>query len=244
MATSNYKKKNIVKEVSTKKPLVPQTDKDNLKFLSFSFRYFTQIIYFGVGAKDATWFANLYDRLQDLSGKTSAILESKERLNYRLHPIDWTARNCPITKEELGLPKQIADNMEDDFIWQFQLSKGTGRVVGFFNDDYTVFYIVLLDPEHNIQPSKDYGYSVNSTEFALTDYEQITSALSEAEGKRILCKHAAECPMSDMSQLIDPDAFFVKTDPALAATYEKLIKDGSFSQAFNDFLMTEYLKES
>lgn len=29
-----------------------------------------------------------------------------------------------------------------------------------FNEETSFFYIVLLDPKHNIQPSRDYGYAV------------------------------------------------------------------------------------
>ncbi|MEY8687569.1 hypothetical protein AB9N12_16040 [Bacteroides sp. AN502(2024)] len=88
--------------------LIPQREKE-LPFLTFSFRYFTQQAWFGLGGQDAAWFANLLDRLKDLSGKTGAILEDQlTRSAYRLHPINWEAKNCPITMEDLtSVPKNI-----------------------------------------------------------------------------------------------------------------------------------------
>lgn len=42
--------------------LVPQED-NGVPFLTFSFKYFTQQEYFGIGDQDATWFANLFERI-------------------------------------------------------------------------------------------------------------------------------------------------------------------------------------
>lgn len=239
----NWKGKKIITEESNYKPLIPQTDHKNLKYFSFSFKYFNQIRYFGVGNKDATWFANLYDRLKDLSNKTNAMLEdSKLRFDYRMHPINWNAKNCPITIDDLGLPRIITDNMEDDFIWQFQLSKGTGRVVGFFNEDHTIFYVVLLDPEHNIQPAGDYNYTVNDTEIALTDYEKIQSVINELESLRKGCEYLHQCPISELEQHVDSSEFYVKIDPSLAALYGEMIKNGSFIPAFKEFLELTWLE--
>lgn len=243
MAKQNWEKKTIVQDVSKQKPLIPRFDSNKLPFISFSFRYFTQCRYFGVGDQDAAWFANLYNRLKDLSVKTGSILDDfHTRRDYRFHPIDWNAKECPITIEDLNLPKNIIDNMEEDFIWQFQLSMGTGRVIGFFNEDYSVFYIVLLDPKHNIQPAKDYGYAVDETAFAITKYEQIETSLIELESLRKQCQYIDQCPISELGHHIDGSDFFVRIDPELAYVYNGLINEGTFIQAFNDFLEKEYFK--
>lgn len=239
MANDWRKKKSIVKETPTQKPLIPQRDTNNLKYISFSFRYFKESDFFGVGDQHASWFANLYDRLKDLSGKTGALIDNKkERNDYRLHPIDWDARGCPITIEDLGLPKYIVDNAEDDFIWQFQISKGKGRVVGFFNEDYSIFYIVLLDPKHNLQPSKDFEYAVDETQSSLTDYEKIQTALHELETKRKSCNQTDRCPISDLEHYVDTKDFYVRIDPDLAAAFNKLIENGTFIEKFNTFLLS------
>lgn len=226
--------------------LIPQKSQKGLPFITFSFRYCTQQEWFGIGGQDAAWFANLQDRLKDLSGKTSAILEDQQsRHTYRLHPIDWNAKDCPIKKTDLTtVPKVIIDaDTENNFFWQFQLSKSTGRVVGFFNEDNTVFYIVLLDPKHNIQPSKDYGYQVDETTIAITEYERLVGVLANAEKERLLCKNAAICPLTTLKEeYIRSDLFYACIDPELKETYTEMIEDGTFQEKFETFLAETYFQ--
>lgn len=188
--------KRLTEEKPKATSLIASADPKGLPYLTFSFRYCSQQEYFGIGEQDAAWFANLQDRLKDLSGKTGAIVEDKKAVNdYRLHPINWD--KSPIKKEDLtSVPEVLRNAAEDDFFWQFQLSKGTGRVVGFFNESMTVFYIVLLDPKHNIQPSKDYGYQVDDTKISLTEYERVQMRLAYAEGLRQQCKYLSDCPLT------------------------------------------------
>ena len=61
------------KKTQNKGLIIPQED-NGLPFITFSFKYFGQQEYFGIGEQDATWFANLFDRIKDLSGKTKAPL--------------------------------------------------------------------------------------------------------------------------------------------------------------------------
>ena len=46
---------------------------------------------------------------------------------------------------------------------QFSITKSTGRIVGYFDRDSSIFHIVLLDPEHNIQPAKKTNYQIQPT---------------------------------------------------------------------------------
>lgn len=223
--------------------LIPKED-NNMPYLTFSFRYCTQQEFFGIGGEDAAWFVNLQERLKDLSGKTAAILESKlDRDSYRLHPINWNARNCPITKDNLfSVPKVIRDNSDEDFFWQFQLSKGTGRVVGFFNETNSIFYIVLLDPKHNIQPSRDYGYAVDDTEIAITEFERLQMKLSDAGKSISKCKYNNDCPIADIaSEYNNSHMFFVELDKDLRDVYEKIATEGNICQEFEDFLIKKYI---
>lgn len=235
------------KSLTNEKPrrvasLIPQKDK-GLPYISISFRYCTQQDYFGFAEQDATWFANLQERLKDLCGKTAAILENHvERAAYRLHPIDWTAKNCPITIDDLvSVPKVIRDNIEEEFFWQFQLSKGTGRVVGFFNEDNTIFYVVLLDPKHNIQPSRDFGYQVNETNIAITEYERVQMCIADAEKLRNKCPQIANCPLKDVrNEYLRSGMFYASIDIELKEKYRELIENGSFQEKFENFLLKEY----
>lgn len=222
--------------------LVPRADRQGLPFLTFSFRYCTQQEYFGIAGQDAAWFANLQDRLKDLSGKTGAIVESKkDRADYRLHPIDWG--KAPIRKDDLkSVPKCLIDGAEDDFFWQFQLSKGTGRVIGFFSADMAVFYIVLLDPKHNMQPSKDYGFRVDETEIALTEYERIQMLVAGWEDLRCKCKHLTDCPLTALQkEYIRSDVFFACLDEELKDEFRDLMEKGVFQKKLNEFLLKGWM---
>ena len=241
---SLWSNKPLAGKNSQNKGLIVPQENNGVPFLTFSFRYFGQQDFFGIGEQDAVWFANLFDRIKDLSGKTKAILENPtEREAYRFHPIDWSARNCPITISDLGsVPRKIKDNAEDDFFWQFQLSKGTGRVVGFFNEDLTIFYIVLLDPKHNIQPSQYYGYSVDDTEIAITDYERVQMCIADVVNKSLKCGYEKkDCPFSQVNEeYVRPGIFYACIDPDLKEMYKELIDSGEFHEKFEDFLLKEY----
>lgn len=241
------------KSLTTGKPqkaisLIPQGEK-GLKYLSFSFIYCDQQDYFGYGDQDASWFATLQDRLKDLSGKTSAILESpSERDAYRLHPINWKAKNCPISINDLkSVPKVIKDNAESDFFWQFQLSKGNGRVVGFFNEDSSIFYIVLLDPKHNIQPSKDYGYQVDDTSIALTEYERINLLITDIEKEVEMLGNIGDIPERLCAKIrgmyLSSGVFYANIDIDLKSKYSELIENGLFQKKFEEFLLDELSSE-
>ena len=244
----NLKDKRLTTKKSTKTQSLTHQKNVNLPFITFSFKYFTQQDFFGIGQQNASWFTNLIDRLKDLSSKTSQILENyTERNQYRLHPINWNSRNCPIQQKDLqSVPTDIRNNTEDDIFWQFQLSKGTGRVVGYFNANHTIFYIVLLDPKHNIQPSKDYGYKVDETEMALTEYERILIKLAENNKLLNKCKHKNECPISNLinTEYIKSDIFLASIDTDLKDTYKSLIEEGNFQEKFEDFLTNEYCKDN
>lgn len=224
--------------------LIPQRE-NGLPYLSFSFRYVAQQEFFGIGGEDASWFANLQDRLRDLSGKTGAIVDNEAmRKAYRLHPIDWKAKNCPITADDLrSVPDVIKQNNTEDFFWQFQLSKGTGRVVGFFNEEHSIFYIVLLDPKHNIQPSKDYGYALTPTHEAVTEYERVRMQISEMEKVRLKCSKADECPMRDLlaTEYFAKDMMYISMEEELVEMYSQMVEAGSLKDDFETFLMEKYL---
>lgn len=132
------------------------------------------------------------------------------------------------------------------FFWQFQLSKGTGRVVGFFNENFSIFYVVLLDPKHNIQPSKDFDYYVDKTKIAYTEFERIRMWIAEASKIRSKkCLLEKDCPLSNINEeYFNSDVFYVSIDPELKKKYEELIMAGEFQIKFDDFLITEYLKDS
>ena len=240
--------KRLTPAPKTKARSLTSQEKIDFPFITFSFKYFTQQDFFGIGQQDASWFTNLIERLKDLSSKTCHILENyTERKQYRLHPINWNSPNCPIQQKQLlSVPVEIRNNTKDDIFWQFQLSKGTGRVIGFFDVSLSIFYIVLLDPKHNIQPSKDYGYKVDDTDIAITEYERIQIKLTDSEKLLNNCKYVDECPISSVinTEYINSSTFFASIDIELKDTYKKLIEKGCFQKDFEYFLMQKYFEEN
>lgn len=142
----------------------------------FSFKYFRQIENFGFDQSNTkiSWFSSLLERLGDLSNrKVSDFLKdgaSQSSSGYRFHEINWTQKNIPIQREQLDwLPNNYLKNEQEFPIVQFQISKANGRVVGFFDENW-FFNVLLLDPLHNIQPSKSHGYKVDYCSPLPTDY--------------------------------------------------------------------------
>lgn len=89
----------------------------------------------------------------------------------RFHPIDWEAKNIPIKRADIDW---LGDHSGQEFeLMQFHISKSKGRVVGFF-DQESVFYIVLLDPLHNLQPAGDYKYRVRASHIADCEITRIS----------------------------------------------------------------------
>jgi hypothetical protein len=158
---------------------------------TFSLCYWRQIEYFGLNCNkvDEKWFVSLLNKLQDLSGLNIDEVANNPSTLWRFHPINWNQKNIPIKKTDLHwVPEQYLYEETDFF--QVQISQSTGRIVGFF-DSENVFQIVLLDPMHNVQPSKSYGYSVNKTDEQITTYHDLLNRLISIKVK--IEKH---CPAS------------------------------------------------
>ncbi|MFH4782639.1 MULTISPECIES: hypothetical protein [Vibrio] len=153
------------------KPVLEHTPSNNKPVLvdvgekkwTFSFQYWKQIEFFGLDKSNPSWFVSLIEKLKDLSGKDvkSFVSTGEQRDAWRYHNIDWNQTNIPIQREDLDwLDKDYRENEAEYPIVQFQVSQALGRVVGFW-DENSVFNILLLDPLHNIQPSKRYNYKVD-----------------------------------------------------------------------------------
>lgn len=173
---------------STKIPTATSKKEDPL--WTFSFEHWTQEDFFGleVSKCDGTWFASLLSKLKELSGvKIDKFMKSDETRNYwRFHKIDFSKKNVPLSKEKFWELLPEAARSDETDICQFMISLANGRVVGYF-DASSVFNIVLLDPLHNIQPSKSFDYAVNPTGIKLTHIEEHRERLKLV--KKNLHKH-------------------------------------------------------
>ena len=163
---------------------VPLTsDKPNSKKESvlFSFKYFDHKKIpemFGIGQADSKWYISILERLKSIEsmdysweGILSGSLGSNPK-TLRIHPIDWDAKNIPISRNKLDwLPKDIIDNNEEFPLYQLSISTGKGRIIGFI--DKCVYYIVLLDHNHNLQPSAKSNYGTINTTIGISEYDDL-----------------------------------------------------------------------
>lgn len=152
-----------------------------------------------------------------------------------MHRINWNQPNIPIKRENLEwLPSSYLNNPEEYPIWQFEISKSTGRIIGFFNENSTTFYILLLDPNHNMQPCSTYGYKIDDTKVGLTEIEYIEQKLSMLRRKSINCK-VENCALNT----VFPPKMggYIYIDEELMRKYEELLRDGRFYELFDSFLL-------
>ncbi|EKJ94377.1 hypothetical protein C241_19462 [Bradyrhizobium lupini HPC(L)] len=147
------------------------------KLWSFSLRYWQQADMFGVGHKDNGWFISLCERLAALSrlGLDEFIKDQSLRDNFRYHEINWAGKNVPVARKDFDwIASDYLDNPDEFPFYQFHVSKALGRVVGFF-DETQVFNVVILDPNHNIQPSDYNNYKIRPTKVGNCNYSALTS---------------------------------------------------------------------
>jgi len=120
------------------------------------------------------------DQLRNLSSKTFTQFQNEMKIGsggIRYHEINWDLRNVPLRHQDL-LPKHLQDNEKEFQIFQFSLSGDTGRVHGFWIRN--CFHIVLLDPLHNLQPSKDVNYNLRHTKQSSCEYSSLRIAIDKA----------------------------------------------------------------
>ena len=147
---------------------------------SFSFACFDrthELFNLGGTAADCTvggaWFIDLLDCLKSISGMT---FDEARASKHELHPVRWN-------RTDVSRPKS-SDQCE---YWQFRISKSKGRVIAILIGN--VFYVVWLDPHHNLHDSEGYGganrYRAGKSEYELQEerMEELKSRCEHLEGE-------------------------------------------------------------
>lgn len=168
----------------TKQPILGNKIKDQINW-SFSFIFFNQIDNFGLAESPTKWFISVLEKLREMGKEdiNEFFKDHRKKNNARYHQIKWDAINIPVQRNDLTwLPKAYLENEDDYPFFQFQVSTGLGRIIGFWKEDYTIFYIVLLDPKHNMQPSKKHEYKVDHTNILPSEYTSLLCDLDELQG--------------------------------------------------------------
>ena len=197
--------------------------------ITFSFSYFRQIPNFEIGGCSQGWHVGLVERLRTLGNMTpqEVLEENKGSIALRCHPIDWKAKNIPVQRNNLDwLPTEILNNEEEFPMMQFSISRSTGRIVGYFDRDPSIFHIVLLDPNHNIQPSRKTNYQIQPTTKGISQYDDLLNKVERI--KKII----EECPdkscklhahMAAIEELHD-NIVYIGLDKDFYSTYQEILQ--------------------
>lgn len=114
-----------------------------------------------VGGK---WFLDLLDCLKNICNMNISDIRGSM---YDIHPIEWNKTNAAAPK-----------GYEQIEYWQFRINKSRGRVIGFKIDG--VFYVVWLDPHHNLTDSEGYG-TVQKYRCPESEYDSLLRRIAELE---------------------------------------------------------------
>lgn len=202
--------------------------------ISFSFRFFTQIHNFGVAGKDSLWFTGLLKQLKILSCRTfdSLVGDPATKMRLRMHPLVFGPGKSALTKEDFKfIPREVLPDGEDCEYWQIQISTANGRIVGFFNENHTIFYIVFLDPNHNAQLSDYSDYKIRPIEPGVSEIDDLYAKLSKLVG----ADHVLLQTTTDI--LYEGDNIYLCIDRELFAEFDNLLKNGTLQTELQTFLM-------
>lgn len=204
--------------------------------ISFSFRFFRQIKNFGITGKNDVWTSGLLDQLRLLSEKNADDILSDVKLkeSLRMHPLDFSEGKSALSLDNFGfIPQRYRPSAIDCPIMQFQISKANGRVIGFFNHNHSLFYIVFLDPNHNAQLSKYNDYKVREIEPCLSEIDDLRVRIArhvELESK--LANDADDFLYTD-------DLSYFCIDNDLIEPLHRLVEKGDFKSKLESFLLSE-----
>lgn len=225
-----YAKKNLVDSHGS---LPLRKDDAEKQYITLSFRFFKQDTpWLGLSGKQPNWFVSLLNRLQDISTKPiEFITDTKDTKGYRFHKLKWDQKNAPMKRADFTwVAHKYLNNPKEFEFMQFEISTGTGRVIGFF-DETDCFNVVAIDPFHNIQPSKIHNWQTRKTHILESEYELLLSRIAR---KSLLSKEL-ENESKDLLSFDDFEYFCM--DKELYEFYESKVKDGTIRSRFEDFVL-------
>ena len=210
------------KSLTTEKPkfrrksLVTKEEERNIKKekMIFSFFHFKEIKNFEIGNCSSKWYFSLLKRLSVLESMTSEQLLEDNRSGkaLRCHPINWSMKNVPIKRTDLiWLPKEILENEAEVPIMQLSISTGTGRIIGYLDKNSSVFYIILLDPNHNIQPCKKDNWQIQPTKKGFSQYDDLLTKIDSIYEFIKKCPHSSECEIPSKIEEINTENNIIYT---------------------------------
>lgn len=151
--------------------------------LLFSFKFLNRDHEaFNLGGVEKDWYLTLIDHLKDISTINRNQLVVEKQQHYQAHELEWEKCEYCFDFDEKFL--------EQVDCLQFRLSSSSGRVHGFIIGNR--FYIVWLDPHHNLYPDDRYG-GVNFYNRPWTSYEVLKYDYDELLEKYNKLKEEYDC---------------------------------------------------
>lgn len=114
--------------------------------IAFSFEALEKTEYFNLDSTCTNWASELFDMLKVVSG-----LKKEELLNGYYAKSTFRVHNHSNANPPSNLPEGV--QLKD--CYQIRISKSKGGIHGVFFDN--VFYVIWLDPLHNMYPAENYG---------------------------------------------------------------------------------------
>lgn len=227
-------RKALTDTIPDRKKLVTESWED--EGTSFSFRFFRQIKNFGISGKNDVWMSGLLEQLCLMSSKNADELfaDKNQKHALRMHPIDLYSGETALSEEDFKfIPVKFQPNPEDCPIMQFHISKANGRVIGFFNENHTVFYIVYLDPNHNAQFCAYSDYRVRKVEPCMSELDDLKIRLANHVRLQAALSEEAE------EFLYSGDTATFCFDRELVDPLFRLLSDKTFTSKLEEFLLSE-----
>jgi len=126
-------------------PIKQSRNEDNVVF-SFELLDFNE--YFNIDCNCPKWFLDLMEMLRSISAVTRRTFKTDQSFRngtYRIH-----------NHENVNPPIQFpVNNVDMKQVEQIRISASKGGIHGFMIEN--VFYVVWLDPQHNMYPNERYG---------------------------------------------------------------------------------------
>lgn len=136
----------IPKPVKSISNIIPEPKKLNIsnEGIVFSFEALEKTEYFNLDGTCQNWAAEMLEMCKEISKLTVKQLTSGTFRTYRFH-----------SHENADCPSRLPEGVELKDLYQIRISTSKGGIHGVLRDN--CFYVIWLDPLHNMYPDSRYG---------------------------------------------------------------------------------------
>lgn len=138
----------IPKANKASKKIIPPSNRKSLLTTTdgilFSFEALERTEYFNLDGTCNNWHSDLLDMMKEISKHSNKELIDGKFRKYRIH-----------NHEGANPPSPLPEGVELKDCYQIRISKSKGGIHGIFREN--VFYVIWLDPLHNMYPDDRYG---------------------------------------------------------------------------------------